>query len=80
VRTKRIAEIWDWAKDTQTTAEIKNKLLLATDSNEITAWQMAAYSGEVDVLQIIWNWAKEDQIQGVKKIFLIATDSEGNTA
>jgi endo-1,4-beta-D-glucanase Y len=35
-------------------------LLLATDDNGNTAWQMAADSGEVDVLQNIWNWAKEN--------------------
>jgi hypothetical protein len=34
-------------------------LLLATDSKGNTAWQMAADSGELNVLPIIWDWAKQ---------------------
>jgi hypothetical protein len=37
-----LQNIWDFAKDNLTTEEIKNKLLLATDSDGNTARQRAA--------------------------------------
>jgi hypothetical protein len=48
----------DWAKENITTEELKNMLLLATDSKGNTVWHRAAVSGELDVLQKIWDCAK----------------------
>jgi ankyrin repeat protein len=47
------------AKEILTKEEIKNKLLLATNSEGNTAWHLAAISGNVDVVQEIWNLVKE---------------------
>jgi len=35
-------------------------LLLATDNIGNTAWQLAAAFGILDILQKIWEWARED--------------------
>jgi hypothetical protein len=58
VRTKRIAEKWYWVKDILTTEE-KNNKLLATHNLRYTAWQIVAFWGRLDVLQKIWEWAKD---------------------
>jgi hypothetical protein len=36
-------KLWEWAKENLTTEEIKNNLLLATDSDGKTAWDVAAF-------------------------------------
>jgi hypothetical protein len=39
---------------------MNNKLLLATDNMGKTAWHVAAENGQLDLLHIIWEWAKEN--------------------
>ena len=34
-------------------------MLLATDNDEKTAWQLAAMRGKLELLQNLWEWAKE---------------------
>jgi hypothetical protein len=46
------------AENHLTTKEIKYKLLIATNSEGHTVWHIAAEGGEVDVLQEIWDLAK----------------------
>jgi ankyrin repeat protein len=74
-----LKEIWSLAKDNLTTEDIKNKLLLATNSERYTAWHLAALSGKVDVLQEISNLAKEILTgEDIKNKLLLATVSEEN--
>jgi endo-1,4-beta-D-glucanase Y len=47
--------IWDLAKKNLTREEINNKLLLATDYMNRTAWHVAAEGGKQGLLQIIWE-------------------------
>jgi len=41
------------------TDEINYKLLLGTDIDGKTAWQRAAEWGNSEILQEVWEWAKE---------------------
>jgi len=43
-----------------TTEEIKNKILLATDSERRTAWQLGGKGGKQEILQKILGWVKEN--------------------
>jgi len=43
-----------------TTEEIKNKILLATDSERRTAWHWAVKGGKQEILQKILGWVKEN--------------------
>jgi hypothetical protein len=57
------------------------RLLLGQDSKGRTAWYWAAVRGELDVLQNIWDLAKDIlTTKEIKHKILLATDSEGNTA
>ena len=47
------------AKERLTTEEIKNEMLLRTDSKGRNVWQIAAFCGRVDVLQKIREFSKE---------------------
>jgi len=49
-----------YAKETLTTEEIKNKLLLGIDNYGRTAWHSAAKWGYLEYLQKLWEWAKEN--------------------
>jgi ferredoxin-fold anticodon binding domain-containing protein len=40
-------------------AEELNKLLLARNNRKRTAWHMAAERGKVEILDKLWEWAKE---------------------
>jgi len=56
-------------------------LFLATNRFQNTAWHLAALWGKQDVLQKIWNFAKESLTEEeVKNNLILATDSDGNTA
>jgi len=44
-----------WADEELTTEEIKNKLLLGTDSEGKTAWHLAAEKRNLDTLQKVWE-------------------------
>jgi ankyrin repeat protein len=68
-------------KENLTKQEIKNKLLLATDSEGNTAWHLAAREGELHVLQKIWEMSKDNlATEEIKNKLLLATDSKGTTA
>jgi hypothetical protein len=53
-------KLWEWAKENLTKEEIKNNLLLHTDSDGKTAWHVVARYGEVGVMEKIWESAKYD--------------------
>jgi ankyrin repeat protein len=50
--------LWESAKENLTTEEIKNNLLLATDSHGQTACHVAAHYGELDIMQKLLDLAK----------------------
>jgi hypothetical protein len=76
-----LRKIWDLAKENLTTEEITYKLLLATNSEENTAWHLATEQrGNQDVLHKIWDFAKETLTTEEINKLLLATKSEGNTA
>jgi hypothetical protein len=56
-------------------------MLLRTHNEERAAWHLAAYRGEEDVMQKIWEWAEEKlTTKGIKNEMLLRTDNEGGTA
>jgi hypothetical protein len=64
-----------------TKKEIDIHLLLATDSDGNTTWQIPARTRNLDVFQKILVWAKDNLITDeIKNILLLATDREGNTS
>jgi hypothetical protein len=68
----------DFAKDNLRTVEIKNKLLLATNSEGNTAWHLAAQWGTLDALQKMCNLVKDNLTR--EEIENNFSNSEGNTA
>jgi hypothetical protein len=55
-----LLQVWKWAEEKLTAEELNNKLLLATDSDGMTAMDGAAKGGELEILQKIWEWAKRN--------------------
>jgi ankyrin repeat protein len=55
-----LQKIWDFAKVSLTTEEIKNKFLLTTNSEGNTALHLKAKMGNTDNLQKIWDFGKEN--------------------
>ena len=63
------------AKESLTTEEIKNEMLLRTDGEGRNAWHNAAYMGKIGVMQKIWELAKERlTTEEIKNEILLATD------
>jgi ankyrin repeat protein len=58
-----------------------SRLLVGQDTTKRTAWYVAAESGELDILQKIWDVAKDNLTkQKIEDGLLLATDQYGNTA
>ena len=60
--------------------EINNKLLLGTDKEGRTAWHLAAEGGNSEILQKVWEWAKENLTEEINHKFLLGTDKDVRTA
>jgi len=76
-----LKNIRKWAKENLTTEEIKNKFLLATDSEGNTVWHWAVEWSKLDLLRVIWELAKENlTTEEIKNKLLLATNNKGNTA
>jgi hypothetical protein len=77
-----LQEIWDLGKDNLTSEEIKNKLLLATNCEENTAWHLAAMGLDAQgTLQKIWDLAKDNLTsQEINNMLLLVTNGKGNNA
>jgi hypothetical protein len=57
------------------------RLLLAQDDNTPTAWHLAAVCGNIQVLQKLWEWAKEKlTTEDLNNKLLLAKDKRGQTA
>ena len=68
------------AKGNQTTEEINNYLLLATDIYGWTASHIASRMGHIQLLQILWECAKENlKTEEIINKLLLATDNVGWT-
>ena len=56
-------------------------MLLCTKNQGCTAWHMAANHRKLELLQEIWEWAKENlTTEEIKSKLLLAPDISGNTA
>jgi len=56
-------------------------LLLGTDQYGTTAWHIAAERGNSEVIQKLWEWAKENlTTEEINNKLLLMTDEEGKTA
>jgi len=75
-----IGFLLDSAQTAQDTDSV-NKLLLAQDEEGRTAWQQAVFSHNIQVLQKLWECAKENlTAEEINNKLLLATDYEGRTA
>ena len=57
-------------------------MLLSKDEYKKTAWHMAAESGYVEVLNKLWDWAKELQLKPEElrnEVLLSKDESNGTT-
>jgi ankyrin repeat protein len=56
-------------------------MLLRTDNDGRTAWHLAAYRGQQDIIQVILELAKEKlTTEEIRNEMLLRTDNEGRTA
>ena len=56
-------------------------MLLGTDNYGKTAWHRAAKRGNSEILQKLWEWAKENLTpEEINNELLLCTDKEGTTA
>ena len=56
-------------------------MLLFTDDQGVTSWQLAAYEGELNIMQNKWEWAERKlTTEEIKNEILLRTDDEGMTA
>ena len=58
-KAEAIENLWEWAKEILNTDELNNKLLLAMDNDEMTAFHHASFSGILRILERIRNLANE---------------------
>ena len=47
-------KLWEWAKEVLNRDEMNNKLLLAKDDEEMTAFHHATFTGNLQILERIW--------------------------
>ena len=74
-----LKRIWVWAEEKQFNPnELKNELLLYTDSYGYTAWHRAAAEGSLEALELLWSLAKEAKLNTDE--FLLAQTRKGYTA
>ena len=62
--------------------EFGSDLLLWKDEYEETAWKNAAERGEVEILQILWDWDIELHLnpEDLRNYFLLSKDKSDETA
>jgi hypothetical protein len=76
-----LQELWEWGKETLTTYELRDKLLLGKENEGKTAWQFATMEGKVEALEKLWEWGKETLIkEDLKNKLLLAKDNDDKTA
>jgi hypothetical protein len=84
-----LKKIWEWAEGSEGmplqtkrermyAKEFKHILLLAEEKYGDTAWQLIAYRGYLEALEIIWSWAKEAELNPQE--LLLAKNKNGFTA
>jgi len=63
--------VWEWTKEVLTPEELNSMFFLAKDEEEMTAWHIAAYRCQIELLHKVWEWTKEVLKQEeVNSIFL----------
>jgi len=56
---KILQKLWVWSEECQLNSkELKKKLLLAENKQGIAAWHLAAVNRNLEVIEILWFWAK----------------------
>jgi len=62
--------------------ELKNNLLLTQDKQWDIVWQVAVHREHIDVLEKLWVWAKQQQLNlsELKNKLLLAIDKFEKTA
>jgi ankyrin repeat protein len=78
-RIEALEALWNWAKDLGLHPE---ELLLDKVKVGLTALQISAKENHVGILQKLWVWAEEWQLNSneLKKIVLLTKDNDGFTA
>jgi endo-1,4-beta-D-glucanase Y len=73
-------KLWEWAKEVLNRDELNNKLLLAKDDEEMTAFHRASVSGKMQTLERIWTWANEELTPEELKELILAENILKRTA
>ena len=56
-------------------------MLFGTDNEGSTVWHLAAMGGHIELLQKLWDWAKENlTVEKINNKLLLGTDNKGWTA
>jgi len=53
-----LKKLWEWAKQRQTTDELKQTLFLGINLMGRTAWHDVAETNSTKVLDVLWEWGK----------------------
>ena len=61
-------KLWDWAKEFLNRGELKNKLLLAIDKNEKTAFHQALFRDNIRILEEYGSGLMATDTRGIKEI------------
>ena len=74
-----LQKMWVWAEETQLNRkELKKNLFLTKDMYGYIAWHRAAYFGSLEILQTLWNLAKEVELDTHE--LLLSQNGDGCTA
>ena len=73
---KRYRKIVGLSKVVLNRDELNNKLLLAKDDQEKTAFHHASFNGNVQILERIWKWANKQLAKKKLNELLLAQDKK----
>jgi len=72
-----LKKLWEWAKERQTTDELKQTLFLARHLMGRTAWYNAAETNSRNVLGVLWEWGRKEMTkEGLSNKLLLAKDDK----
>ena len=72
-----LKKLWEWAKERQTTDELKQTLFLAKHLMGRTTWNDAAETNNTKLLDVLWEWGKEEPTtEELSKKLLLAKDDK----
>jgi ankyrin repeat protein len=73
-----MGKLWMWCKEELSREEFNNTLLLGKNAWGQTALHLAVKGGETEVIQLVWDVAKEAELN-FRENFLLAKDKDGQT-